>query len=215
MKSTVWLLGGLALLLAGPLQGDETSLKPARFESPINGYCVAVSIVKDPEVFDGLRSSTNLQTITDRELLERKAVYLLAKPFPIVRFGAGYQGIELFLINGTRKTASFKSCDGRLSIVQEASIAGGPWRPLELLPGSWCGNSYYPVFLEPKKSWRFVAPKYEGETKARLRFRFERKPGDICYSNEFDGSVNLSQFRPRRNADSTVAPTPGIPSPHK
>lgn len=203
MKSTAWLSGGLVLLLVGSLHGNETGLKPARFQSPIQGYCVAVSIVKDPKAFDGFRYSTNLQTITAPKMLERKRVYLLARPFQIVPFADGYVGFELLLINGTRKTASFNSCDGRLSIVQEASIAGGPWRPLELLPGSWCGNSYYQVFLESKKSWRFVAPKYEGETKARLRFRFEQAPGKICYSNEFDGSVNLAQFQIK----------PGIPVP--
>src|SRR5262245_40092701 len=73
-----------------------------------------------------------------------------------------HRGFELILVNDTKKTVRFESEDSRLNIIREARDAGGRWRAIEYLPHSWCGNSYYPLELEPGRHWTFRAPVYQG-----------------------------------------------------
>jgi hypothetical protein len=74
------------------------------------------------------------------------------------------------------------------------------------LPGSYCGNSYHTLTLEPNYYWKFVTPVYDGDVKTKLRIQltyidpadkspYSRNRKEITlYSNEYDGSINPAQF---------------------
>ena len=117
---------------------------------------------------------------------------LMARPEKELGFD-GHQGFQLVLVNNTRGAAEFESEDWRLNIVREARDAAGRWRPIEYLPHSWCGLSYYHVYLKPGRHWSFAAPVYRGSFRTQMRFVLEQ-PGLRLVSNEFPGTINLEQF---------------------
>ena len=109
----------------------------------------------------------------------------------------GYDGFIVILSNGTRKTIELETEDFRLNIVREARDAAGRWRPIEYYPHSWCGNSYFHLYLPPGRHWAFRAPVYHGPIRTRMRFVFEQ-PGLRLVSNEFPGTINPEQFTRRQ-----------------
>lgn len=118
--------------------------------------------------------------------------YLTADPYVNTDF-YGMQGMLLVLGNPTSKAVAFETSDNRLYLVQEAQDRDGCWRPVEYLPWSWCGNSYYDILLPAKHQWSFAVPRYTGSYKTVLRFRLTNGDATI-YSNVFAGSIHLSQF---------------------
>lgn len=165
------------------------------FNTPymLRGYCYAGSDIKDEQALGGFGVSDNMpRKITNPAALKTGTWYLLAEPEVVMPQGK-QQGMRLTLVNATGKPLAFSACDSRLSIVQEAIDDKGVWRSVESLPSSFCGNSYHRLTLEPGKFWAFAAPRYQGEHKIRLRFRIDVPAGPV-YSNEFEGSVNLTQF---------------------
>ena len=117
---------------------------------------------------------------------------LVALPEEQAKF-EGYPGFRVMLINGTRSGVMFETQDTRLNIVREARDAAGRWRPVEYLPNSWCGNSYFGMELPPGRHWSFVAPVFSGPYRTRMRFVLDQ-PGLHLVSNEFAGAINLEQF---------------------
>lgn len=140
------------------------------------GYCVAIK-----------SSDAAIHAVVPRGQLA-----LLALPDRPADFDK-HRGFKLVLINATKKTVSFESEDSRLNIVREARDAAGRWRPIEYLPHSWCGNSYYQVELRPGHHWTFRAPLYEGPFRTQMRFVLDQA-GLHLVSNEFSGTINLEQF---------------------
>ncbi len=126
---------------------------------------------------------------------------LVARPDKGVRFGDGYRGMRLFVVNRGPEPLSFLSEEGRLKLlVQEALDERGEWKPIEAQFSlrSFCGNSLWGFRLQPGQYWELAAPRYTGSFKTRLRFRLlgTSAPGGVVYSEEFEGSVNPEQFRP-------------------
>lgn len=105
----------------------------------------------------------------------------------------GHRGFMVVLANHTRETARFESQDSRLNIVREAVDVDGKWKPIEYLPHSWCGNSYYSVELPAGYSWSFAAPQYGGSFRTRMRFVLKQN-GLTLISNEFEGTMRRGQF---------------------
>jgi hypothetical protein len=104
-----------------------------------------------------------------------------------------YPGFKVMLVNGTKTRVSFETQDLRLNIVREARDAAGRWRPIDYLPNSWCGNSYFTADLPPGRHWTFVAPLFQGSFRTQMRFVLDQ-PGLHLVSNEFSGTINLEQF---------------------
>lgn len=155
----------------------------------VRGYCRARTDIVDEEAPGGFAVSDNVAHDIDFQTdPAQDDYYLLAQPDVVTPFGKR-EGMRVLLVNPTAEVRVFSACDSRLSIVQEARDATGTWKPIEYLPDSWCGNSYHRVMLGPHRYWAFPAPRYVGTLRTRLRFRY----GEIL-SNEFDGSVNASQF---------------------
>jgi hypothetical protein len=159
----------------------------------LRGYCYAWSDVKDDKALGGFGRSDNWpHPITSPAAHASRSWYLLAEPEVVTKVGDA-KGMRLTLVNATGSTLAFDASDSRLSIVQEAIDDKGTWRSVENLPSSWCGNSYHRLMLPSGQFWSFSAPRYQGEHKTKLRFRMNVGK-ETMYSNEFEGSVNLSQF---------------------
>ena len=117
---------------------------------------------------------------------------LLVLPAEAATFAKTYSGVRVLLCNRTSKEISVPTCDAVLGLIQEAQDAQGDWKPIERQTTSWCGNSYFSIPLPPGQAWQLSAPKYTGTLKTKLRFKLlGDKP---IYSQEFDGSINPSQF---------------------
>ncbi len=117
------------------------------------------------------------------------------------------KGCEFYIANTTKDTIRFNAQDSRLYMKIQALNPQGKWMDIEYLPNSDCGNSYHIVRLEPNHYWQFVAPRYEGDFKTKLRVelkyidpsdkstqRYRSKKEITIYSNEYPGSVNPAQF---------------------
>jgi hypothetical protein len=111
-----------------------------------------------------------------------------------VPFNKDYRGFRLLLVNRTATETNLLSCDNRLPLIQEALEGEGLWRPVEYLPGSWCGNSDFSVTVPAGHYWEFAAPRYTGKLKVLLRFVLQIPGESPIYSKEFEGSVNPEQF---------------------
>ena len=165
--------------------------QPLNTNAMLRGYCYAGS--RPDEKAFGYGPSDNLpKKLTGKQIGSAGKISLLVVPSSAARFGNAYKGLRLLLVNRTKSEAAFNASDSRLRILQEALDAQGQWRPIEYLPGSWCGNSYHQVFLPAGHYWEFAAPKYGGTLKTKLRFVLQTKPP--IYSPEFEGSVNTEQF---------------------
>lgn len=131
---------------------------------------------------------------------------LSVRPDQRKTFSKTCKGMAVYVANNTRKKIQFNAQDSRLYMKVQALDPQGQWRDIEYLPGSWCGNSYHTLSLEPKTYWRFVTPLYEGDFKTRLRIELKyidpSDPGEegqerkelTIYSNEYEGSINPGQF---------------------
>ncbi len=183
------------------------------------GIYLAGSNIKDEQALGGFGKWSNLpRDITGQNWGEAGAISLIACPDE----QAGYldlRGFALRLVNRTDKPAAFTACDSKLFLVQEALDWKGKWRPIEQMPQTFCGNSYHRVFLDRDQYWEIPAPRYSGWFRTRIRFRLEQgeerqreigmedenhlppfptRGGRFIYSNEFIGSINLSQFAAER-----------------
>ncbi len=108
------------------------------------------------------------------------------------------KGVEFYLQNNSRNEQPFNAEDGRLEIVQQALDPHGQWQHIEIFRNSDCGNSLHTLYLPRTHAWRFIAPRYAGSYKTKLRFvlvrRQEGQPTATIISNEFDGSIDPGLF---------------------
>jgi hypothetical protein len=113
-----------------------------------------------------------------------------------------YVGYSVSLANKSGKMVSFQTQDHRLDMIVQARNQQGEWKNIEYLPSSWCGNSYSNIDLKSGYYWQFTTPRFDGEfnTKCRIALKYINPDPELknqettLFSNEFDGSVNLSQF---------------------
>jgi hypothetical protein len=178
------------------------ALIPFETETMISGYCIAGSREDDKALGGYGRSSNAAKEITEGIPGTDGEISLIALPDDEVPFRKQYNGFRLLLINRTAKEVSLPASDSRLYIICEARDQDGEWKPIEYLPSSWCGNSHHSAYLPSGHYWEFSAPVYSGSLKTKLRYNLG---GNIycaelggfinTYSNEFDGSINPSQFR--------------------
>lgn len=82
-----------------------------------------------------------------------------------------YASVVVRLHNRSNTGIAVETIDSRMYIVQQARDAQGNWRDVEYIPHSWCGHSYFPIYLPPKHHWQFVAPRFDGPIKTWLRFK--------------------------------------------
>lgn len=171
---------------------------PVAATAMLPGTYPAGSRIKDREAFGGFGPCDNFpKNLGGKDWGAKAAVSIVAFPAESVAY-VKHQGIALRVINRTDAAVPFKACDSAMYLVREALDSNGKWRPIESLPGSWCGNSYHRVILGPDQYWEFPARVYDGPLKTKLRFRLTLKDEQpAVYSNEFDGRINPAQFEAR------------------
>lgn len=79
----------------------------------------------------------------------------------------------------------------RFPILMQAMNRNGEWQHIEYSISPMDAVIFY--LLEPKSYFVTSARKYEGDFKTKFRLKFKQR-GKFIYSNEFSGSMNLSQF---------------------
>lgn len=176
-------------------------LIPLNTEYMTSGYFTAFS-EQDEEDLGGFgRSLNSAKPIADNKLFKPRELSVLVDNHPLDTFARKYKGFTVYVANNLVDTVKFNAQDSRLYMNVQAKDARGNWRDIEHLPGSWCGNSYHTLKLEPNHYWEFVTPVYDGAFKTKLRIKLEvRSSGKskdhtrTIYSNEYDGSVNPGQF---------------------
>ncbi|TAG04860.1 MAG: hypothetical protein EAZ44_04385 [Cytophagia bacterium] len=104
------------------------------------------------------------------------------------------------VINVSDKKINLRTQDGSLLMVQEAKNTQGEWQAIEYWQWDW--GMKEPIFetisLLPQKNLNFVAPKYSGSFKTKMRFKLKSTETndnqEFYYSDTFEMSVNPSQF---------------------
>jgi len=166
------------------------ALIPFETETMISGYCIAGSR-EDDKALGGYYHASN----APKKIIEGipgidGEIALISLPDDEVPFRKQYKGFRLLLVNRLAKEVSLPANDSRLYIICEARDQDGEWKPIEYLPSSFCGNSHHSAYLPSGHYWEFSAPVYSGSFKTKLRYTH----GGGFYSNEFDGSINPTQF---------------------
>jgi hypothetical protein len=159
---------------------------------------LAASRIRDKKAPGGFSRCGNYPIdIGTKDLGEEGKISLIVTPDEAVLLGS-HRGIALHLVNRSNRVAAFAACDSRLYIVQEALSNDGLWLPIEWSPPAICYRSFHQVFLKRNECWEFPAPQYRGPVKTKIRFRLDPNgdpaEGTPVYSNEFDGSIDASQF---------------------
>lgn len=118
------------------------------------------------------------------------------KQFKEKRKKKHFSTYPVFIYNEANKNRIISSSiiNGELYLLVEAKDKKGIWRPIEYndVPGRICGpiDNY---LLKPKHSIISSILKYSGNYKTKMRVKFMTSE-KIYYSNEFEGSINYSQF---------------------
>jgi hypothetical protein len=172
---------------------ETNKLENLNIKFKLRGYCYAGSISNKSDI-GGFGKSKNMPVDFPAYYKPKdQQVKLIAFTNQKKTFNNKYLGFTLILANSTTKDALYEGCDSRMSIIMQAKNEKGEWQNIEYLPSSWCGNSYHTITLPKNKAWVFSAPKYHGNYKTQLRFKF----GQI-FSNVFEGSINKEQFSVKR-----------------
>lgn len=104
------------------------------------------------------------------------------------------EGYPVIIFNSTDTTWRINTIEGWVYMIQEALDKNGTWKPIEYIDyRAVCGNSYWSENLHPQHYLVSKVYRYSGDFKTKLRVRFVTQK-KIFISNEFKGSINLSQF---------------------
>jgi hypothetical protein len=108
-----------------------------------------------------------------------------------------YNTIPVYVYNfsNSNRIISKPIVNGELFLQVQAKDKNGVWKPIEYnyIPGFICGTGHQDYLLEPKHFIVSTIKKYSGDYKTKMRVKFMSLQ-KIYYSNEFDGSINYSQF---------------------
>ena len=159
--------------------------------------------LSDSTALGGYGRSDNIHKKIPDNLLTDEGLYLLAEPSVVTVVGVDNDGLEIrgmrvSLFNPTALIGVFNAVDSKLDIVQEAKNKDGEFQNIERIQSSRCGNSYHRVFLPSESYWVLSTKRFQGEFQTQLRFKLSFEDGEkirVIYSNIFNGSINLGQFR--------------------
>ncbi|MGL4631746.1 MAG: hypothetical protein ACRCVT_11120 [Leadbetterella sp.] len=165
----------------------------------LRGSIYAKSSIEDTLAPGGFGGSYNsARKYTDSLGFNEKGFFLKIDTTRIITVYQKYTGYMLYMVNKTKEVIKLNASDSRLSVIAEVFYKG-EWKPIEYLPSSWCGNSYHDVFLKPYEYWSFNVLKFNGEIKAKLRYKLMLDANTFMYSNEITASVNKGQFSVRKD----------------
>ena len=104
-----------------------------------------------------------------------------------------FKGYPVFVYNETSSIKWLMAQDGEVMAIQEAMDSSYNWRPIEIWPWSWCGNSFYRTYIKPNHYLLFKMPIYKGDFYTDMRLKVYSRDV-IIYSNEYKGWISYSQF---------------------
>lgn len=111
----------------------------------------------------------------------------------------------VYLVNSSPRDKWVLGKDRYVFSIQEALGRDGKWYPIECRCWDFCGNGHRATHLRPNTFFCFLAPKYAGNYKTKLRVRF-RNGNSIYVSSAFDGSIQESQtWMPKRSDGRSMA----------
>lgn len=103
--------------------------------------------------------------------------------------------LEVLVWNNSPDTVSLTIQDGSFQCILEAKNGVGEWQPIDLWIFSNCGNSYYRRHFAPQESSSFVFDlPHTGSFETQLRFKLRLEEKKYCYSNVFNGKIDLCNF---------------------
>ena len=138
---------------------------------------------------------------------QKKALSIQVHPVLKDSFNKKYQGIKVFVANNTDSILYFNTIDSYLYMKVQAKDKAGKWCDIEYIQQPFCNMSNYILGLKPAHYWAFSTPIYSGDFKTKMRVElsyinpanypisYREANNAVIYSNEYDGNINLSQFR--------------------
>jgi hypothetical protein len=111
------------------------------------------------------------------------------------------KAIPIYIVNHLKKSILISEQDGELFLIQEALDKNGVWQPIEFYSYSSCGNSFGEYVLRSNYYLMTTVYKYKGNFETLLRIKIA-SGNFITYSKPFKGSINLSQFKKVKIANS-------------
>ncbi|MDX1939285.1 MAG: WG repeat-containing protein [Saprospiraceae bacterium] len=180
---------------------DRNHIQKLNSEYMLRGGFSAASPYKaELAGFGGWATSNNLsQKVKKDKKLKPNQFYVEIRENEKETYANQYKGFAFYIINTTPDTIAFEAQDSWLYLTIEAQDDKGNWKPIQYIPGSWCGNSYHQVFLAKNEYWKFTMPKFSGAQKTKLRLALQyRDPQtnqiQYIYSNTVKGKINPAQF---------------------
>jgi len=101
--------------------------------------------------------------------------------------------IPVYLVNKSTKIKAVHITNDYLYMTQEAENEQLEWQPIERTGLAFCAMGFYWQKLYPNEFMLFLAARYKGDFKTRLRIKFTNGK-QIYYSAPFSGSVDKKQF---------------------
>lgn len=98
------------------------------------------------------------------------------------------------LYNSGNKPIKLLLQDGSMITTREAVNYQNKWLPVEFWNYSWCGNSYYPISIEPGQLLLFTTYKLKGTGKTKMRLRLKTESNGILVSDSFEAFVDPDYF---------------------
>ncbi len=191
MTKTVWILASF-LLPFSSIFGQAG--KDLNINFMLRGHVYAQSSVVDSLAPGGFGGSDNLpQKIDARSNFSENGFFLKIDTTALVSISGKYNGYNLFIINKSDSIVQLEVSDSRLYAIAEIYYKE-KWQPIEYLPHSWCGNSYYNVYLKQNEYWSFPIPKFSGKIKTKLRYRLMIGKDKYVYSNIISAGINKGQL---------------------
>lgn len=114
---------------------------------------------------------------------------------PQALFSYKADSIEYFILyNSGSKQIKLLRQDGSLITTKEAVNYQNKWKPVEFWIYSWCGNSYYPMILDPGQLMLFTTYKLKGGSNTTMRLRLKTESNAVLISESFESSVDPYYF---------------------
>lgn len=164
------------------------------------GFAAASPYKKEFDGFGGWGHSNNVsKKLMKTEKGKHSLFYIEIRKKEREKYPDQYKGYAFYVVNTSPDTIVFDAQDSWLYMTIQAVDEKGNWKPIQYIPGSWCGNSYHQLFLAQDEYWKFTMPKIKGAQKTRLRLALKykdptTKEDKYVYSNAIKASINPSQF---------------------
>ena len=165
----------------------------------LRGTIYVQSSIEDTTAAGGFGRSENFaKSIADSLNFIETGFFLKIDTAKVITIADKFNGYKFYIVNKNDTVVKLDASDSRLYVVAEVYYKN-KWQPIEYLPSSLCGNSYYTVYLKPNEYWEFQIPKFSGKISSKLRYRLSIGKDKYVYSNEILTSINKRQLTEKKD----------------